>query len=380
MIPLVDLARQDGPVFEDILSAIRDTARRRDFILGSALERFEERFAAYVGTRFAVGTASGGAALTLALRAVGVGPGDEVVTQPNSHASTAFAAAYLGARPVFVDVDPRTFQMDPGKLEAAVGPKTKAVLPVHMYGHAAPMREILDIAGRRRLPVIEDAAHAGGAVYHGARCGSLGTAAAFSFYPGKNLGCWGDGGAVATNDEAVAERVRLFRTYGDARKNVHTELGINARLDTLQAAVLDVKLGQLDRWNVQRRQAAAWYHRHLASSGLEGVVGLPPLEPPGQVPCFHLYVLTVPPEKREALRRHLLAGGVESGIHYPVPIHLQPALFSLGYRKGAFPIAERLADSVLSLPVYGGMLEEECRRVVASIKGFFDRQQGAEVP
>jgi dTDP-4-amino-4,6-dideoxygalactose transaminase len=371
LIKLVDLERQEAQILPEIQKAILETVKRRDFILGKALQDFEDHLAAYLGVRHVVGVGSGGSALTIALKSLGIGQGDEVITQPNSHISTAFAAMNLGARPVFVDTMPDSFQMDPQQLEAAVTPRTRAILPVHIYGYAAPMQEIGEIADRHHLFVLEDAAHALGAVYRGRRCGSLGTAAAFSFYPSKNLGCWGDGGAIATMDDDVAESARTWRTYGDHQKNYHSVMGLNSRLDTVQASILDVKLKVLDDWNLQRRELAAQYCRLIQDCKLTRFVELPPLQPPNQTAIFHIFAIRVAPGKRDLLNRHMQANGIECGVHYPVPIHLQKVMSPLGHKKGAFPVVEDLADRELSLPLYAGMTHEECDQVVGQIETFF---------
>ena len=371
MIKLVDLERQEASILSDIEKAIKQTVKRRDFILGEALQEFEQHLAAYLGVHHVIGTGSGGAALTIALKAMAINPDDEVITQPNSHISTAFAAMYLGARPVFVDVNPDSFQMDPEKLAAAITPKTRAILPVHIFGYAAPLSEIEKIANKHHLFVLEDTAHALGAIYKDKRCGSIGTAAAFSFYPGKNLGCWGDGGAIATNDSTIAQNAQRLRTYGDPKKNFHSVMGMNSRLDTLQAAILDVKLKMLDEWNRQRRALAGEYCRLFQASGLTSVVELPPLQPPDQTPSFHIFAIRVAPQKRDALYRYLHSHGIECGVHYPLPIHRQEVMLPFGYKKGDFPVAEALAERFLSLPLYGGMTEDECGRVVTAIANFF---------
>jgi dTDP-4-amino-4,6-dideoxygalactose transaminase len=371
MIKLVDLQKQEASILNEIKSALFETVERRDFILGKALTDFEKHLATFVGKRYALGTGSGGAALTIALRALRLNNDDEVITQPNSHISTVYAALSLGAHPVFVDVDSNTFQMNPEKLKAAITPRTKVILPVHMCGYAAPMREILDIAKEHNLHVVEDTAHAVGSYYGKVRCGAFGVISAFSFYPGKNLGCWGDGGAILTDDEKLANEVRLLRSYGDARKNYHSEMGINSRLDTIQAAVLNVKLKMLDQWNEQRRTAASWYHRWFQELGVTRFVHLPPLEIPGQLPNFHLFVIRVAAEKRDRLYEYMHSQGIECGIHYPLPIHLQQVLSPLGYCRGNFPVAEELAQTVLSLPMYAGLTEEECCLIAQTVSDFF---------
>lgn len=371
MIKFVDLRRQDAPVEKRILAAVSRTVKKRDFILGRAVTEFEDRFAAYLGVPYAVGVGNGGSALTFALKALGVGPGDEVITQANSYIASAFAALYVGARPVLVDVDPLTFQMNPEQARAAVTSRTKVLMPVHLYGYAAPMDEIMKIASRRGLHVVEDAAQAAGTVYGNKKCGTFGTVAGFSFYPGKNLGCWGDGGALVMRNKKIAAQARLLRSYGDKVKNLHTELGFNSRLDTLQAAVLNAKLGTLDRWNQRRRRAAEYYQYWFRRLGLDSRVTLPPLNIPGQVPNFHLFVVQVNPSDRDALYRYLRESKIECGMHYPKPIHLQPVMARLGYEKGDFPVAERLSRSILSLPMHGAITQAQCKFVVEAIGKFY---------
>ena len=364
----VDLARQEAPLGPRIRRALDGVARRRDFTLGKALTDFERRLASYVGVRDAVGTSSGGAALELMLRALDLGPGDEVIVQANSYIATAFAALNVGAKPVLVDCRAADFQMDPARVEAAVTSRTRAILATHLYGYAAPMGELSDIAKRKGLGLLEDAAQAAGTRYGARFCGALGAAAAFSFYPSKNLGCWGDGGAVTTDDSGLARSIRVWRSYGDEVKNRHTVIGLNARLDTLQAAVLSAKLPALDSGNALRRAAAENYRRAFADLSLLERIILPPIEVPGQTPNFHLFVIQAP--RRDALRRHLAEEGIETGLHYPTPIHLQPVMRPL--KLGRFPAAEALAPRLLSLPMFAGLTAGDCMRVARSIKRFYD--------
>ncbi|MDO8532813.1 MAG: DegT/DnrJ/EryC1/StrS family aminotransferase [Dehalococcoidia bacterium] len=363
-IPLVDLRAQHDANRSEIWAAIERVIESSQFIMGEEVERLEAEFAAFCGARYAVGTSSGTTALQLALLALGVGPGDEVITTPHTFIATAEAVSHVGARPVFVDIDTATYTMDPGKLEAAITPRTKAVIPVHLYGHPADMRRIMEIARRRHLVVLEDAAQAHGAVCEGRKVGAWGDVAAFSFYPGKNLGAMGDAGAVVTNDEAIARQVKLLRNHGRAEKYEHQCVGYNARLDTLQAAVLRVKLRRLEEWNRRRRAIAQVYGQTLAGTPL-----VIPSERPGCQAVYHLYVVRSP--QRDLLREHLRPQGVETGIHYPLPLHLQPAYSALGYRAGAFPCTEQAAREVLSLPMYPEMTEEQVRQVSAAVVTFF---------
>ncbi len=313
--------------------------------------------------RYAIGVDSGTSALELALRALDIGPGDEVITAANTFIATALAITYTGAKPVLVDVDPLTYNMDPACLEEAITERTKAVMPVHLYGQAADMDPILELARQRHLAVIEDACQAHGATYQGKRVGSMGDAAAFSFYPAKNLGAYGDGGAVVTNDERIAQAVRMLRNYGQSVKYVHDLRGYNRRLDTLQAAVLLAKLKYLDEWNAARRKHAQAYRRQL--TGAEVIA-------PGTAdygdPVWHLYV--VRSQDRDGLRKHLTERGISTGIHYPVPIHLQQAYADLGYGPGTLPVTERACDQVLSLPMYAELAPEQIAYVAEAIKQF----------
>jgi dTDP-4-amino-4,6-dideoxygalactose transaminase len=365
-IPFVDLSAQYEAIAGEIEQAISGVLRRTDFILGGDVEQFEREFAEYSETSFAVGIDSGTSAIEMALRAYGIGPGDEVITVANSFIATALAISYTGARPVLVDVDPRTYNMDPSLLEGAITPRTKAVVPVHLYGQPVDMEPVLEIAGEKGLVVIEDACQAHGARYNGKRVGSLGHAAAFSFYPGKNLGAYGDGGLVVTNDEQTADSLRMLRNYGQRQKYHHLLQGFNRRLDTLQAAVLRVKLPYLDGWNAARRRHAAQYNELLESAG----VGLP-FEPGYSESVYHLYVIRV--ADRDGLAAHLKERGVSAGIHYPVPIHLQPAYSELGYSAGSFPVSEQAAHEILSLPMYAELTEGQIEHVAEAVREFVQR-------
>ncbi|HEX2232440.1 MAG TPA: DegT/DnrJ/EryC1/StrS family aminotransferase [Thermoleophilaceae bacterium] len=361
-IPFVDLAPQHESLAQELRQAFERTLSAGDFILGEEVELFEHEFAEFCGVRYAVGVDSGTTAIELALRAVDCGPGDEVITVPNTFIATALAITLTGARPVFVDVDPVSRNMDPQLLAEAITPRTKAVVPVHLYGQPADMEPICDVARAYGVRVVEDAAQAHGARYRGRPAGSLADAAAFSFYPSKNLGAVGDAGAVTTDDEDLAERLRLMRNYGQRTKNRHDAIGFNRRLDTLQAAFLRVKLPRLRGWIDARRERARRYGELLADTAVE-----PPVEAEGREHVWHLYVIRA--AGRDELRASLTERGIDTGLHYPVPIHLQPAYAHLGYGPGSFPIAERLAEESLSLPMYPELpekwLEEVARSVVA---------------
>ncbi len=363
-IPLVDLKAQYAAIKPEIQAAIGEVLDSAQFINGPAVADFERRFAEFCGAGYAVGVGNGTDALTLALKALGVGDGDEVITTANTFIATAEAIVAVGAAPVFVDVDPLHFNMTPEGFSAAITPRTKAVIPVHLYGQTAPIAEIVDIAKRRSIKVIEDAAQAHGAEYNGRRAGSWGDAATFSFYPAKNLGAYGDAGAVVTNSEEVAARARMLRDHGRTDKYLHEYIGVNSRLDTLQAAILDVKLAHMDEWNEARRAVAAKYDAALS----EFAWLTAPAEIASGRHIYHLYVIQC--ARREELRLYLSDNGIGVGIHYPVPLHLQPAFRSLGYGAGDFPVAERLADSILSIPMYPEMTATQQRRIVQAIGAF----------
>jgi len=360
-VPFVDLGAQYQAIALEINSAIQGVLEKRDFILGSDVELFEKEFANFIGTSHAVGVGSGLAALELALRAWEIGPGDEVITAANTYIATTLAIMAVGARPVLVDMDPATFNINPAAIEAAITPKTRALIPVHLCGQPADMDPILEIAAGRNLLVLEDAAQAHGSMYRGRRAGSLGHAGAFSFYPGKNLGAYGDGGLIVTNDDTLAEKLRQLRNYGQRVKYVHTTIGTNSRLDTIQAAILRVKLRHLDRWNAQRGERAAQYNALLAGAGCEV-----PQIAANRTHIFHLYMVLA--ENRAEVQKILAERGISTGIHYPIPIHLQEASASLGYRQGDFPETERAAERILSLPMYAELTESQCAYVAENLR------------
>jgi len=362
-IPLVDLKAQYNTIKPEIDAAIARIVANTSFILGKEVSDFEAAFAAFCGARFCIGVGSGTSAIHLALLAAGVGPDSEVITTPFTFIASAEPIWMAGARPVFADIDPATCNIDPRKVEDAITPRTRAILPVHLYGRPAAMRPLLAIGARYGIQVIEDAAQAHGASVAGQPVGSLGKLACFSFYPGKNLGAYGDAGAITTGDEALAARLRMLRDHGRQSKYEHQILGYGERLDALQAAILGAKLPHLAQWNERRRALAARYDRLLADAGL----GLPK-ELPDQTPVFHLYVVRTP--RRDALLAHLKANGVEAGVHYPIPLHLQPAMSYLGYKRGDFPHAEAAAGEVLSLPLYPEMTEAQQDTVVGALRAF----------
>ncbi len=359
-VPFVDLRAQYVSIKAEIDEAIARVLETTAFVLGREVEAFEAAFAEYVGAKFCVGLNSGTAAVQLAVQACGIGAGDEVIVPANTFFASAEGVSTAGAAPVFVDADPISYNIDPARIEAAITGRTRAIMPVHLYGQAADLDPIFDIARRHNLRVIEDAAQAHGSLYKGRRVGALSDAGCFSFYPGKNLGAYGEGGAVVTNDEAVARRVRLLRDHGSEQKYRHEIVGYNFRLEGMQGAILNVKLRHLDKWNDLRRAHAARYDEMLAGS---------PLTLPREMDyarhIYHLYVVQT--DERDALQQHLSAAGVQTGIHYPVPIHLQPAYAAMGHKTGDFPEAERQAQRVLSLPMYPELTDAQIERVAEAI-------------
>ena len=360
-VPLLDLTAQYASIKHEIGEAMSRVLEKSDFILGEELEIFESEFAAFCEVQHCIGVDSGLSALELVLRAWGIGPGDEVITAANTFIATALAISNTGATPVLVDVDPHTCNIDPEAVRIAITTRTKALVPVHLYGMPADMDQINSLAGQYCLAVLEDACQAHGARYKGRRAGSLGHAAAFSFYPGKNLGAYGDGGAIVTSDDALAERLRSMRNYGQRAKYIHCDKGFNRRLDTLQAAILRVKLHHLDGWNAMRDQHARSYRALLDDSA----VALPG-KSANVESAWHLYV--VRSSCRDSMKAHLDVHGIVTGMHYPTPIHLQAAYADAGYRKGEFPITERLAREVLSLPMYAELDASSLERTADAIR------------
>ena len=363
-IPLVDLKTQYQNIKSEIDAAIQRVIDNTSFIMGKEVAQFEEAFAEYCGTKYAVGVSSGTGALFLALLAHGVGPGDEVITTPFTFFATGESISQVGARPVFVDIDPVTYNINPDLIEAAITPHTKAIMPVHLYGQPADMDAINAIAEKHGLIVIEDAAQAHGSRYNGQRAGALGDSACFSFYPSKNLGCYGDGGAVVTDDPQVAERVAKLRNHGRMTKYEHDELGYGHRLDGLQAAILGAKLPHLDDWNAGRRDRAARYAELLADLPVTTPQHLPNTEP-----VYHCYTIRLDEGyDRDAVVQYLKDNGVGVGVHYPIPLHLQPAYRFLELTEGSFPVSEEAANQVLSLPIYAELTDEQQDYVVDMLK------------
>lgn len=360
MIPFLDLKAQLRQIGPELAEAAQRVVLSGHYILGPEVKAFESEFAAHCQTTDSVGVNSGTAALVLALRALGIGAGDEVITVPLTFVATVAAIENAGARPVFVDVDPVTWTMDPGKIEAAITPRTKAILPVHLHGLCADMDPILAIARKHGLKVVEDACQAHGAEYKGRRAGSMGDLAAFSFYPGKNLGACGEGGAITGSDTNVMQKVRMLRDWGQERKYHHVEKGYNARLDELQAAMLRIKLRHLEEWTEGRRTNARHYAEGLGDSVVR------PCSPDDRRHVYHVYSLRV--ANRDAVSKALNDAGVATGIHYPIPVHLQPAWADLGYKNGDFPVSEQAALEFLSLPMFAELTAEQVVQVCAAVK------------
>lgn len=366
-VPFFDLSRQHGSLARDLEAAVRPVLESGAFILGPDVAAFEKEFAAFCGCRHAVGVACGLDGIKLALRALDIGPGDEVITAANTFVATAFAISSVGATPVLVDVDPDTFNLDPSKVAGAITPRSRALMPVHLYGQPAEMDALLAVAREKRLHLIEDASQAHGARYRGSRAGALGSVGVFSFYPAKNMGAFGDGGITTTNDEAIAHKIATLRNYGSTVKYHHDLLGENSRLDTVHAAILRVKLRHLDSWNAARRLLAARYGELL---GGVGDLVLP--TPPSHVEhVYHQYVVRT--QKRDALQKFLAEREIGTMVHYPVPIHLQKAYAKQDWAKGQFPITEQLADEILSLPMFPELTDPEQDCVADAITRFFSR-------
>jgi len=360
-VPFLDLKAQYESIRSDVAQAIQDVIDRTAFAGGPFVRQFEEEFAEYCETEYAVGVGSGTEALWLALAALNCGPGDEVITVPNTFIATVEAISFAGARPVFVDVDEETATLDPGKLEAAITPNTRAIIPVHLYGQVADMDPICEIAGRHGIPVIEDAAQAHGARYKGRAAGSIGTIGCFSFYPGKNLGAYGEAGAITTRDEGLAREIEKLRDHGQSAKYHHDVVGWNARMDGVQGAVLSVKLKRLDEWNDRRRAHAATYDELLAEASAITVARAADYG----VPVYHIYAIRV--DDRGQTMDGLKEAGIGCGIHYPVPVHLTGAYSSLGLPEGTFPVAEAWAATEISLPMFAELTTEQIRYVTETV-------------
>ncbi len=363
-IPLLDLTRQDPDLRREIARRVDEIFATGRFVMGPVLEEFEKAFAGEVGSAHAVAVSSGTDALLVSLMALGVGPGDEVITSPFTFFASAGEVFRLNARPVFVDIEPETFNLDPERLEAAVTPRTKAIQPVHLYGQCADMGPILEIAARRGVPVVEDACQAIGAADHGRAAGTLGRMGAFSFYPTKNLGGAGDGGAVTTNDDDTARLLRNLRLHGETSRYHHARVGGNFRMDAIQAAVLLAKLPHLKSWNARRHAIAARYGELLSDAARTGRLSLP-AEAPGRRHVYHQYVVRV--ADRDGVRDRMASRGVSTAVFYPVPLHRQECFASLGYREGSFPEAEKAAKEVLALPIFAELRDGEIDRVAQAL-------------
>jgi dTDP-4-amino-4,6-dideoxygalactose transaminase len=366
-VPYFDLNAQTKSIRAELDRAIAEQLDRGSFCLGPAVESFEREFAAYVGTRHALGFNSGTSALHVAMRLLDLKAGDEVITTPYTFVATSWAIAYCNARPVYVDIDPATMNLDPAKVEAAITPRTRAVMPVHLYGHPCDMDPLLEICARHKLALVEDAAQAHGARYRGRAVGTFGRYACFSFYPGKNLGACGEAGALVTSDDAGARRAKALREHGSFERYYHEEIGYNYRMEGIQGAALGVKLRHLPAWTARRRQLAHRYHTLLAGTPL-----VLPHEAAHAESVYHLYVVRHP--RRDALREHLTRHGIGSALHYPLPCHLQKCFADLGYQAGAFPVAEQVSRECLSLPVFPEMTDAQQEAVAAAIQGFFRSQ------
>ena len=360
MIPFVDLPAQYRALKPEIDSAVGRVLESAQFILGPAVTAFERDFAAFCTATEAIGVNSGTSALHLSLLAAGVEPGDEVITVPFTFVATVAAIEYAGARPVLVDVEPEFLTMDPAKLEAAITPRTKAIIPVHLFGQPADMDPIMAIAREHGLVVIEDACQAHGSEYKGRRCGSIGQLGCFSFYPGKNLGAYGEGGAVVTSDPDLAKKIRLLRAWGEETRYEHKYRGFNYRMDGVQGAILGVKLRYLEAWTEARRRNAAEYARQLADTSVTL-----PRERDQVRHVYHVYVVRV--QQRDAWRDRLTEAGVQTGVHYPIPVHLQPAYRDLGYSAGAFPVSERASAEVLSLPMFPELTHAQIKEIALAL-------------
>lgn len=359
-VPYFDLKMQYAGLRDEMLEAIDRVCKNTSFILGEEVTKFEQEFAAYCGAKHCIAMNTGTSALHLPLLAAGIGAGDEVITTPNTFIATAEAISYAGAKPVFVDIDPATANIDPRAIEKAITPRTKAIIPVHLYGRPADLDAIQAIAEKHKLTLIEDACQAHGARYKGKRTGGFGIAAAFSFYPGKNLGAYGEGGAMTTNDDEVAKRCRILRDHGQVTRYYHDFVGYNYRMDGFQGAVLRIKLKHLDKWTKRRQEIAALYRERLAGARLEF-----PQDDAGNESVYHLFVVYV--ENRDAVRAEMEKRGVQTAIHYPVPVHLQKAYADLGHKPGSFPHTERAADRVFSMPLFPEMTNEQAEYAAATL-------------
>ncbi|TWU30116.1 DegT/DnrJ/EryC1/StrS family aminotransferase [Bythopirellula polymerisocia] len=370
-VPLLDVNRQNAPLQVEIQAALAQVCASGSFVHGPACQQFEDAMAHYCGVSHAVGCASGSDALLLALMTLGIGPGDEVVLPSFTFFATASAVTRLGATPVFADILPSTFNIDPGDVARKISSRTKAILPVHLFGQCADMKALQEIAiDAGNLPVIEDAAQAIGAEFDGRRAGSMGTMGCFSFYPTKNLGGIGDGGMITTNDELLASQLRILRDHGQHPRYHHAQVGLNSRLDSLQAAALNVKLKRLDDWTNGRRRNAERYESEFLQSGLNACVALPTVAP-ACTSVWNQFTVRIRNGQRDAVQQHLAAQQIGSAVYYPIPLHLQECFSFLGYKQGSLPVTEQACLEVLSLPIYGELTLEEQNQVITALAGFF---------
>lgn len=363
-VPLLDLKAQYAGIKDEVMGAIEQVCESQMLCLGPAVEEFERKLAEYCGCAHAIGVSSGTDALLMSLMALEVGAGEEVITTPFTFFATAGAIARVGATPVFVDIDEQSYNIDPGLIEEKITERTRAIIPVHLFGQVARMKRIMEIAERHKLAVVEDAAQAIGATQDGIKCGNFGELGCFSFYPTKNLGSFGDGGLVTTNQESLDTRVKLLRTHGEDPRYFYKVIGGNFRLDAIQGAVLSVKLKYVDKWNERRRQNAAIYDRIFADSAVKG-----PKIDANNVSTYHQYTVTVP--KREKLQKYLAEKGVSTAVFYPKPLHLQDCFSELGYKKGDLPVSERLCGEVLSLPIYPELKQEQIEYAANTVLRFY---------
>ncbi len=360
MIPYLDLKAQYRSIQKEIEEAVKGVLESGHYVLGDEVKAFEEDFASYCQTRFAVAVNTGTSALHLALLAAGVGPGDEVITTPLTFVATTAAVLYTGAKPVFVEIDPQTLNLDPDRVTSAITSKTKAILPVHLHGKPVKIEPLLEIAKKKNFVLIEDAAQAHGAEIQGRRVGGMGLAGCFSFYPGKNLGAYGEGGAVTTNDEIIAKKIRLLRDWGAEKRYHHDLKGFNFRMEALQGAILRVKLKHIEKWTENRMTLAKRYNEKLKGLSLKI-----PQTPLGIRNVYHVYPILI--EKRDQIQESLMSKGIQTNIHYPIPVHLQKAYSDLGYKVGDFPVTERACSQLLSLPLYPEMTEAQVDEVVEAV-------------
>jgi dTDP-4-amino-4,6-dideoxygalactose transaminase len=365
-VPYLDLAAQMRPLRKEIDGAIARTLDQCSFCLGPDVAQFEQAFSRFCGAEHCIGFNSGTSALHVAMRLLDIGPGDEVITTPSTFVATSWAISYSGAKPVYVDIDEQTFNLNPALVERAITPRTKAIMPVHLYGQPADLDPLLAICRKHNLPLIEDAAQAHGAKYKGKVVGTFGALAGFSFYPGKNLGAYGEGGALVTDNAAFAKRARALREHGSTLRYYHDEIGYNYRMEGIQGAVLGVKLKHLDHWTQERRRVAYRYHQLLKGTPLQL-----PLEPDYAESAWHLYVVRHP--RRDELKKWLEENQIGCALHYPLPLHLQKAYAHLGHKPGDFPVAEKAARECLSLPIYPELTEEQIQRVAGVIQEFFQK-------